>query len=215
MVEALTKVTRINFPSSEDVEYQYYGNSIDIRNILPHDARLLHDWLQLPEFAFYRPNLLEMCPNVLDLINRMVKIRECTPSIEIEVLIEQSKTHIPIGIMSLSGIDTYNRKAEFSMGFVRGQGTRCTMEAFHFGLEKAFSSLDFRKLIFYITDSNKRALRFIDHCQIQKEGLLYEELLLSSGKTLDLHRYSLLQSAWEKGYLQQTLQRTAPLKSWQ
>ncbi|MGZ5780917.1 MAG: GNAT family N-acetyltransferase, partial [Burkholderiaceae bacterium] len=191
----------------------YHGNSIIVRHIQPDDMALLHNWLTSHEFSFYRPCLGEMCPGILDLIERMVTVGQFTPPLEIEVLIEHRATRTPIGIMALSGIDHFNRKAEFSIGFVRGQGTRCTMEALHFGLEQAFSVLNLRKLVFYVAVGNDRAQRFMQHCHITEEGLLREELLLSSGKTLDIHRYALLLADWEKGDLRRTLQRLVPLTS--
>lgn len=191
----------------------YHGNSITVRHILPDDMVLLHDWLKSPEFSFYRPCLRELCPDVPSLIERMAAVGQLTPPVEIEALIEHRATKTPIGIMSLSGIDHFNRKAEFSIGFVRGQGTRCTMEALHFGLEQAFSTLNLRKLAFYVAAGNERARRFMAHCHMAEEGLLREELLLASGKTLDLHRYALLRADWEKGGLRRTLQRLVPLAS--
>lgn len=172
---------------------------------------LLHEWLKMPDFSLYRPCLGDMCPNVLDLVDRLISVRQLTPALEIEVLIEHRATQTPIGVMSLSGIDHFNLKAEFSMGFVRGQGTRCTMEALHFGLEQAFSVLNLRKVIFYITAGNKRAQQFMTHYGMTEEGLLREELLLSSGETLDIHRYALLRSDWERGELRKALTRLVPL----
>lgn len=193
--------------------YLYHGNSIVVRQALPGDMVLLHNWLKSPEFSFYRPCLGEMCMGVPDLVERMATIGQLTPPVEIEVLIEHRATQTPIGIMSLSGIDHFNRKAEFSIGFVRGQGTRCTMEALHFGLEQAFSALNLRKLAFYIATGNDRAQRFMTHCHMTEEGLLREELLFASGKTLDLQRYALFRTDWEKGALRRRLQRLAPLAS--
>ena len=172
---------------------------------------LLHNWLKSPDFSFYRPCLAEMCTSVLDLIERMTAVNQLTPLLEIEVLIEHRATQTPIGIMSLSGIDYFNRKAEFSIGFVRGLGTRCTMEALHFGLEQAFSVLNLRKLVFYVAVGNQRAQRFMEHCRMDEEGLLREEVLLSSGQTLDIRRYALLQADWIKGELRRTLQHLVPL----
>lgn len=172
---------------------------------------LLHNWLKNPDFSFYRPCLNDMCPSVLDLVERMNSLRQLTPPLEIEVLIEHRATQTPIGLMSLSGIDHFNRKAEFSIGFVRGQGTRCTMEALHFGLEQAFSVLNLRKVIFYIAAGNKRAQQFMTHYRMTEEGLLREELLLSSGETLDIRRYALLRSDWQQGELRKALKRLVPL----
>jgi RimJ/RimL family protein N-acetyltransferase len=172
---------------------------------------LLHNWLKADDFSFYRPGLAQMCPSVSELIQRMTTLAQLTPALEIEVLVEHLATQTPIGIMSLSSIDYFNGKAEFSLGFVRGQGTRCTMEALHFGLEQAFSVLNLRKLAFYVADGNERAQRFMEHTEMTEEGLLREELQLGSGKTVDLRRYALLRTDWEKGDLRRSLQRLVPL----
>jgi RimJ/RimL family protein N-acetyltransferase len=191
----------------------YQGNNIIVRHILPDDMALLHSWLKRPDFLYYRPCLGDMCPGVLDLIERMTTVRQFSPPLEIEVLVEHRATQTPIGIMSLSSIDYFNRKAEFSMGFVRGLGTRCTLESLHFGLEQAVSVLNLRKIVFYVAVGNQRAQQFMAHCHMEKEGLLREELLLSTGKTLDLQRYALFRGGWETGDLRKTLQRLVPLKS--
>lgn len=172
---------------------------------------VLHDWLKSIDFSFYRPCLNEMCPSAVHLAERMSALARLNPPLEIEVMVEHRPTQTPIGIMSLSSIDAFNRKAEFSMGFVRGQGTRCTMEALHFGLEQAFSALNLRKVAFYVVAGNVRAQRFMAHWHIAEEGLLREELLLNSGKTLDLQRYALLRNDWEHGGLRRKLQRLVPL----
>lgn len=172
---------------------------------------MLHVWLKSPEFSNYRPSLGEMCPDVSSLVGRMSAVAQFNPPIEVEVLIAHRASLSPIGVMSLSAIDHINRKAEFSIGFVRGQGTRCTMEALHFGLEQAFSALNLRKLVFYVAGGNETARRFMQHQNMAEEGLFREELLLASGATLDLQRYALLRAEWENGGLRRKLQRTVPL----
>lgn len=189
----------------------YRGNSIVVRHILPDDMPLLHVWLKSPEFSNYRPSLGEMCPDVSSLVGRMAAVAQFSPPLEVETLIMHRATMSPIGVMALSGIDPINRKAEFSIGFVRGQGTRCTMEALHFGLEQAFSALNLRKLVFYVAAGNEQARRFMLHQHMVEEGLLREELLLASGATLDLQRYALLRAEWENGELRRKLQRLVPL----
>ncbi|MDO9140576.1 MAG: GNAT family protein [Methylobacter sp.] len=191
----------------------YTGSSITIRHVRPADMAILHGWLKSLEFSFYRPCLGETCPGITDLVERMSTVGQLSPSLEIEVLVEHRPTQTPIGIMSLSGIDHFNRKAEFSIGFVRGLGTRCTMEALHFGLEQAFSVLNLRKLAFYVVVGNSRAQRFMAHWHIAEEGLLREEVLLNSGKTLDLQRYALLRNDWENSGLRRRLQHLVPLVS--
>ncbi len=191
--------------------YLYFGEHINIRTVTSADAGLLHQWLESADFAYYRPCMSEMCPQVADLLERMENIGKITPPLEIEFIIEHKKSHAPIGAMSLSGIDYFNQKAEFSIGFVRGLGTRCSMEAFHFGIEQAFKAFKLRKLIFYVAAENRAAHRIMAHGCIEKEGVLRQELQLTSGVAIDLHRYALFQPAWLNGDFRRLLQRIAPL----
>ncbi len=172
---------------------------------------LFHEWLKSPFFAFYRPNLGILCPSVADLQDRLAALAGITPPVEIETLVLHRATSAPIGVMSLSGIDTLNRKAEFSMGFVRGQGTRCSMEALHFALHEAFTAMNLRKLAFYAAAANQRALSLMRHWGVPEEGLLREELLLADGNAVDLRRFGLLRTEWEKGPLRAQLRKLVPL----
>ncbi len=190
--------------------FPYLGHSIVVRPIEDNDMVLLHQWLKMPDFLFYRPYSNEISPTVMDLISRRHLLQKLSPTPEIEVLIEHRPTRTPIGVMALSGIDYCNRKAEFSMGFIRGQGTRCTMEALHYGLEQAFSTLNLRKIFFYVAPDNQRALRFMKHWQFRQEGFLLEELLCND-RPLDLYRYAWLQSEWSNSRLYKALRHTVPL----
>jgi len=174
---------------------------------------LLHEWLKSASFSFYRPSLGALCPTVFDLQERLATLAQIEPPVEIEALVLHRATTAPLGVMSLSGIDPLNRKAEFSMGFVRGQGTRCTMEALHFALDHAFAAMDLRKLIFYAAADNRRALGLMHHWGIPEEGLLRRELLLADGSTADLRRFALFKEEWESGPLRRQLRRLVPLVS--
>lgn len=189
----------------------YRGNSIVVRPIQPDDLPLLHEWLKSPSFAFYRPSLGALCPTIFHLHERFAALAEIEPPVEIEVLVLHRVTEVPVGMMSLSGIDALNRKAEFSMGFVRGQGTRCTMEALHFALDHAFVAMNLRKLIFYAAAENGRALGLMQHWGIPEEGLLRGELLQPDGSVTDLRRFALFKDEWESGPLRKQLRKLVPL----
>jgi RimJ/RimL family protein N-acetyltransferase len=152
-----------------------------------------------------------MCPTVLELLERLSNLEQLSPPLEIEVLIEHSPTNTPIGLMSLSGIDYFNSKAEFSIGFVRGLGTRCVLEAIHFAFEQAFAVLKLRKLIFYVAEGNSSALRLLSHSPVIQEGFLRQELQFASGATMDLYRFALFASDWENSSLRLRLQQLTPV----
>lgn len=190
----------------------YHGHSIQVRTIELDDMPVLHEWLQSPAFQFYRPQLNTCCPTIYHLQQRLTTLASIEPAIEIETLVLQLPSYQPIGCMALSSIDRLNRKAEFSMGFSYRQGTHCTLEAWHFALEQVFSMMQFHKLIFYAASNNVRARRLIEHHAILQEGLLRQEIQLTNGVFVDLHRYALLECEWLTGSLRQHLRRLAPLK---
>lgn len=171
---------------------------------------LFHEWLSSPSFAFYRPNLRVLCPTAFDLQQRLATLAEFVPPVELEVLVMHRASGMPLGAMALSAIDPINGKAEFSLGFVRGQGTRCAMEALHFALDHAFRAMALRKLIFYVLPDNRRALDLLHRSAIALEGRLRGELLLPD-RVADLLRFGLLREEWESGPLRARLQKLVPL----
>lgn len=181
--------------------------------MLAEDAALLHAWLEDPAFAAYRPYLRQLCPTPADLLQRKAMLNQITPPVEIELTVLHRPSATPIGAMSLSGIDHFNRKAEFSFGFARGRGTRCVTEALHFALDSAFASLGLNKLIFYVAEQNLAMLAGMEQYRFVEEGLLREELLLEQGGYVNLLRFALFRADWEQGTLRQRLIKTSPLAS--
>lgn len=182
-----------------------------VRHLLPDDMDLLHGWLGGDAFSAYRPYLLQLCPTLPDMQQRSGMLTQFEPPVEIEVMVLHRPTGTPIGAMSLSAIDHFNRKAEFSFGFVRGIGTRCVSEALHFALDSAFSAMNLNKLIFYVAENNLAMLEAARRYQFIHEGLLREELLLENGARINLHRYALLQKDWTHNPLRLRLLKLAPL----
>lgn len=135
------------------------------------------------------------------------------PPIEIEALVSHLPSETPIGSVSLSAIDRLNGKAELSLGFIRGLGTRCVWEALHFALDRTFRELELSKLIFHVLPENEHALKLISHLGFTFEGRLREEIFLDDEQRTDLLRYSLLAREWNTGELRQQLNRIAPLTS--
>jgi len=113
--------------------------------------------------------------------------------------------------MCLAGIDSVNGKAEFSVGFLRGRGTRAIWEGMHFALNYAFESLNLRKLILHTLADNCQAHAVLARLGAHPEGILEAELVLPGGAHADLQRYALFRDRDWPG-LKARLARIAPLK---
>lgn len=191
----------------------YRGHRILIRSITEEDLPLLHSWLADPVYRMAWPWMHRALPSIESRIARARALAALQPPIEIEALVLHLSSETPIGSISLSAIDRLNGKAELSLGFVRGLGTRCVWEALHFALDRAFREIELSKLIFHVLPDNERALTLISQLAFTFEGRLREEILLDNEHRTDLLRYSLLASEWNSGGLRQQLQRIAPLTS--
>ena len=117
---------------------------------------------------------------------------------------------MPIGAMYLAGIDRVNGKAEFSVCFLRGRGTRAIWEAIHFALHYSFESLGLRKLVLHTLADNHQALALLEHSGAHPEGIFRAELVLPGGGYADVRRYALFRDTdWFR--LKAALARLAPL----
>lgn len=152
-------------------------------------------------------------PDIGDRINRARALASLQPPIEIEALVLHAPSKTPIGSVSLSAIDRLNGKAELSLGFVRGQGTRCVWETLNFALDRAFRELKLAKLVFHVLPDNAPALALMSHLGFAYEGCLREEISLDGERRADLLRYALLAREWHESTLREKLNRIAPLAS--
>lgn len=174
----------------------YTGKTVVIRPLLPSDSALLHTWMNKKFFFFYKPYLKNICPTPSLIAKRIEFQSSLDPPFEIEALVLQRHLDKPIGLIALSNIDSTNLKAEFSIAFLSGLGTKCVVEATHFIIQQVFSILKFNKLYFYVTSDNHKILRMVKSYNFKHEGLLYEELLSENGEWLDLHRFCILRRDW-------------------
>lgn len=190
----------------------FVGQSVLIRHIVPTDARLYHQWLQQPIFLAYKPYLRLLCPTPIQLMTHLAMQTQANPRTEFEVLVIDKNTQTPIGLLSLSGIDEFNQKAEFSAGFVSGYGTRKVWEAIHAGIALSFAHFELHKLIAYVTSTNHRVLKMMQRYGLIHEGYFKEEILVDDNQRIDLHRFALMRRDWEKSILYQRISRIAPVK---
>lgn len=189
----------------------FVGNFISLRHITTADAFLYHQWLQNPVFLAYKPYLKYLCSTPLDLMAHLAMQAQSNPRTEFEVLVIQQRTQEPIGIISLASIDEFNKKAEFSAGFISGYGTRCILEAIHAGIALSFVHYNLHKLIFYVTPNNHRALKIMQRYGFISEGCFKEEILIDEKQRVDLLRFALMKSTWLDKNFQQHINRIAPI----
>lgn len=190
----------------------YIGQHVVLRHIWPTDAKLYHDWLQNSEFIAYKPYLKQLCPAPSQLAAYITLQIHASPRTEYEVLVIHKSTQTPIGIIALSGIDEFNKKAEFSAGFIRGHGTRSLLEAIHAAIFFSFEQFQLHKIICYVAENNKRVLKLLPHYGFGFEGCFKEEVIGENNQRIDLHRFSLMRSDWEHLPIRQRLKRLAPIK---
>jgi len=191
----------------------FTGKHVIIRPLSPTDAPLYHRWLQNPAFLAYKPYLKRLCPTSAKLLTHLTLQAQVNPRAEIEGLVIPQKTQAPIGIIGLAAIDRFNQKAEFSAGFVRGYGTHAIWEAIHAGFALSFARFKLHKLIFYVASDNHQALKIMQRYGFISEGYFKEEILVDDdGQRVDLHRFALMQTAWEDHPFHQRLNRIAPIE---
>ncbi len=130
--------------------------------------------------------------------------------LEIEAIVCHKPTGAPIGAMCLAGIDAKNNKAEFSIGFLRGHGTRAITEAIHYALHYSFEIRGLRKLILHTNADNRQALAVLAKFGARSEGTFIAEMAAPGGGYADVERHALYRdSDWLR--IETMLVRLAPL----
>lgn len=161
-------------------------------------------------FARYRPGLAGQLTTAREWRDRLDALAAFAEPPEVEVVVCHRASGAPIGAMYLAGIDTVNGKAEFSVGFLRGRGTRAIWEAIHFALRHSFETLGLRKLVFHTLADNHQALVLLERFGAHPEGIFRAELAMPGGGYADLRRYALFRDTdWPR--LKATLAKLAPL----
>lgn len=143
---------------------------------------------------------------------RMEWLSRLDPPLEIGALIQHRPTETPLGFAFLSAIDRRNAKAELSLAFFRGRGSRAALEAVHWLLEAALFHFPLEKLVFHVLPENKPAHALLARLGISEEALLRQEIQRPDGTRTDLVRYALFASEWKNSPARAGLQRCVPLK---
>jgi RimJ/RimL family protein N-acetyltransferase len=181
--------------------FLYTGKTVVLRSLQPSDADLIYSWMQEDFFYYYKPYLKNICPTVSSLAGRIETMNSLDNPFEIEALILHNASRVPIGLISLSNIDTINSKAEISVAFHRGFGTRCVAETLYVLFNYVFSTMQLNKLYFYVTSDNEKILKNIQKYDFVPEGKLLKEVLSEKGEWLDLFRFCMLRQDWQQSAL--------------
>lgn len=194
--------------------FHYQGVSCSIRALEGADILQLYPRPEVAAaLAAYRPSYQHQEHPLQDWVQRLQWLAKLDPPVEREALVLHRRTHTPLGFLAFSAVDLYNAKAEASVAFFRGQGTRPALEAVHWLLHTAFTNLPFHKLVFCVHPGNRSAIQFLTGLGIAREAVLREELRMANGQRTDLWRYALLRPEWLGSLTQARLQRLAPLLS--
>jgi RimJ/RimL family protein N-acetyltransferase len=184
----------------------YSGKTVMIRALNPDDASLIYSWMHEKFYSYYKPYFKRICTSASFIAQRIEALASLDTPFEIEALILHRPLNTPLGLVSLSNIDTINLKAEFSIAFQRGFGTRSVPETLSFLFHYVFFILKFNKLYFYVTSDNFRILNMIQRYSIIQEGKLHKEILSETGEWVDLYRFCILSEDWIPSPLNKKLQ---------
>jgi RimJ/RimL family protein N-acetyltransferase len=131
------------------------------------------------------------------------------PASEYNFIIE-TKSHWPIGMLSLSGIDKVNRVGEpgrFLIGNEEGaQGLPAAAEAMKLLYELAFDRLGLRRVWGIVASHNRRMVKWQTYLGMTREGCLRQHLFIN-GNVQDAIVFGLLAD----GYRRTTLPRLESL----
>lgn len=196
-------------PSPGDL---YLGRRICVRQAFDKDDATFDAWARDPLFAYYQP----LCWHTADYKSlwrsRRKLLQTMNPQVEVETIIEDSERREPIGAALLTGFDSLNRKAEFSLYFAKRRKGRCVIEALHALLYSAFERLDLRKLTCYVAPENSNAQSIVSSLGFSVEGLFKAELLDDRARPRDFLRLVLFSDDWfAQDSLRTRLAAIAPL----
>jgi len=191
--------------------WPYRGHSIAIRPLDEADLPLLHHASSMDGFSHFAPQQARLYPDLAARQARFALLQEFDPPFEISAVIEDLDAQA-IGMMTLSGIDHLNGKAEFAI-FLQPGAPQRLWEAWHYAMAQAFTVFGLYKLVFLVSAHNQRVLRLLTRFAMHQEGCLRGEVVAEDGARLDLLRYAMLAEEWPASRLAAFLARRGPLKN--
>jgi RimJ/RimL family protein N-acetyltransferase len=168
------------------------GQFVDLRPLTSADAELTFGWRQGA-----RAILLNQGAQSVDQQRRWIAGR---PASEYNFIIE-TKQHRPIGMLSLSAIDTVNRVGEpgrFLIGDeAAAAGLPAAAEAMKLLYELAFDTLQLRRVWGVVASENRRMIKWQTFLGMTQEGRLREHLFIN-GQLQDAVVFGLLCSEYRR-----------------
>ena len=102
-----------------------------------------------------------------------------------------------LGLLSLSSLDWGNRKAEISIGMVKGVSGRVTLSAFTHALRFAFEAVNLNKLYAQVYTDNPLPRGLLQRLGFIEEGLLRDHYYLPPGQFHDVWVLGLTRKDWD------------------
>lgn len=162
------------------------GRYVNLRPLRVEHAELTFGWRQGA-----RASLLNQGAQTVEQQAQWIAGR---PASEYNFIIE-TKSHLPIGMLSLSGIDAVNRVAEpgrFLIGDEEGaQGLPAAAEAMKLLYELAFERLGLRRVWGIVASHNRRMVKWQTYLGMTREGCLRQHLFIN-GQVQDAIAFGLL-----------------------
>lgn len=201
----------LEIPVVEDQIYK--GKNIIVQNL---NGKLFENLLKenenktrlIEDFKLYKPGAIYTTSDIENYTSKIEFLRKLDPPVELEVLVSHYPSMTPLGFMSLASIDFSNSKAEFSMFFFRGRGSRSMYEALLWALNKIFFDLMIEKLILYVLPTNHKVIKILKKNLITQEALLIKEIENNIGVREDVIRFNLFRKEWDNSALKLKLEKT-------
>ena len=150
------------------------GQFVDLRPLTPEDAASTFAWRQGA-----RAILLNQGAKTVEQQHRWIAGR---PASEYNFIIE-TKQHRPIGMLSLSGIDTVNRVGEPGRFLIGDEpaaaGLPAAAEAMKLLYELAFDTLKLRRVWGVVASENRRMIKWQTFLGMTQEGRLRQHLYVN------------------------------------
>jgi len=203
----------INIENSIVEDQIYKGKNVIIQNLNRKlFENLLNNFEQksklMEGFKFYKPGAIYTINDFEKYSSKIEFLRMLDPPVEIEVLVSHYPSMTPLGLISLSSIDFSNSKAEFSLFFFRGRGSRPMYEALLWALNKIFFDLLIEKLILYVLSANNNIIKILQKNLVTQEALLKNEIENNNGVREDVIRFNLFRNEWNNSPLKLRLEKT-------
>lgn len=150
------------------------GQFVDLRPLTVEDAALTFGWRQSARAI----NLNKGAPTIEDQAHWI----ETRPASEYNFII-QRKDGLPVGMLSLTGVDSVNRRAEPGRFLIGDEpavrGIPAAVEAMKLLYELAFDRLELARVYGTVASDNPQMLKWQLYMGMVKEGVMRDHLFIN------------------------------------